>query len=500
MSKLSKLLQDSITTPLGSFKLLKILGQGGAGIVFEARKNEKPFAIKFLLESNSKKRERFTDEYLGIMQLLPHGNIARPIHFGEYYFEGESYPYIVMKKYDGTLVRLQEQELASSVTQLAVQLLDGMEHLHANGIIHRDLKPQNIFREHENFVIGDFGIASFDPSLFAKDAATEKGERLANFEFSAPEQAHTVGATPQMDFYAFGQVLQWYCLGSVHKGTARKKLTDFSQELKNLDSVIDKCLRNDPAQRPTSVAEIRNLLSVPSEDEVDESAGLSMKSASKKWDALHVFENVLRKSFPKTTRSHSANRTEECNRLMQGLSEICKSAGLWWMASGYRDMHLERISTLDLNNATWLVNDFEFRVDSVSVFRDDSCYANFVILYTQGSDPFSANDNSLSDEQVGFWRGQYISMAEYTNGYAEVNGQVVELIEPHAEVRSRFIKPQVLLIAPHSSSALHSENQSIVSDFLEALESNWPQDPVAELTAFARKIKRHIDRDVDILR
>jgi eukaryotic-like serine/threonine-protein kinase len=497
MSKLSKLLQQTIDTSLGKFKLVKILGQGGAGVVFEAIKSEKQFAIKFLLESSSQKLARFIDEYLGIMQVSPQRHIARPIHFGELLLDDVPYPYIIMRKYDGTLVRCEQSKLVESVNQLAKQLLDGIEHLHLNGIIHRDLKPNNIFIDGEDFVIGDFGIASFDPSLFVKNAETEKGERLANFEFSAPEQAHSVAATRSMDFYAFGQILQWYCFGNVHKGTSRKLLTNLSEQLHSLDSIVDMCIRNDPNERPKSVAEIRAALYGMSEDEAPKS-GLSKKTGPDKWDMLKTFEDALRKSFPKTITSYASNRKDECNRLMSEISEIFESAELWWAAADYRDMHLDRVEPLDLSNSTWLINEYEYRIDAVAVFRDSSIFANFVLLYTKGSDPFTKIDTSYSRDLAGFWRGKYISAAECANGYAEVDGKVIELVNPVAEYRSRYIEPKVLLIAPQWSSARHTGNDKTISTFLESIEKNWPSDPTPHLADLSRKIKKHVDVEVSM--
>jgi hypothetical protein len=121
-----------------------------------------------------------------------------------------------------------------------------------------------------------------------------------------------------------------------------------------------------------------------------------------------------------------------------------------------------------------------------------------VLLYTKGSDPFTKIDTSYSRDLAGFWRGKYISAAECANGYAEVDGKVIELVNPVAEYRSRYIEPKVLLIAPQWSSARHTGNDKTISTFLESIEKNWPNDPTPHLADLSRKIKKHVDVEVSM--
>jgi len=79
---------------------------------------------------------------------------------------------------------------------------------------------------------------------------------MANFEFSAPEQLTKESkAAPTMDIYAIGQLCQWYETGKIHKGTNRQRI-----ENRDIDQIIEKCLADEPNERPQTIKEIRELI------------------------------------------------------------------------------------------------------------------------------------------------------------------------------------------------------------------------------------------------
>ncbi len=130
-----------------------------------------------------------------------------------------------MKKYKSQLKYnsdISVDELFKNIEQLILPL----KYIHSLGIIHRDLKPQNILiDDNNNLNISDFGIAYFDPEDFALTGHTVKYDRLANFDFSAPEQRNSKYLPcPATDIYAFGQIIQWMVYSETHKGTNRQQL------------------------------------------------------------------------------------------------------------------------------------------------------------------------------------------------------------------------------------------------------------------------------------
>ena len=68
--------------------------------------------------------------------------------------------------------------------------MDGIETAHLQGVAHRDLKTENILHDASSntLAIADFGAARFTEDLLATTAVTEPAQRLANFQYAAPEQ------------------------------------------------------------------------------------------------------------------------------------------------------------------------------------------------------------------------------------------------------------------------------------------------------------------------
>jgi serine/threonine protein kinase len=371
------------------------------------------------------------------------------------------------------------------------QLMDGLEFLHANGVVHRDIKPQNIFRDTYGHLIGDLGIASFDPDLFARQAKTKHGERLGNYLFSAPEQAYSAAAAPTMDIFALGQLIQWYVSGSVHKGTNRAPLGEVVPGWA-VDETVEACLRNNPSDRPASIKEVRDLLQTLKTSETP------IESASRKWDALHAFDDALSKSFPKSRGTLVSTDRAEITRLLTNLSSIAGQSKVWWCTHDGRSNPLPEI--LHLDDERWLVDGYEVEIESVAIYRTDSVFSNFVVLYTDGSAPFGVHEPYKGRDEAGYWHGHYISMQEATNGYADFNGTVVRLEDPESEIRLRYVRPEAIVVAPHASSALQRQSDTAVETMLKAIVDARGLISPTQLESWAESFSRNIDEEVSYLR
>ncbi len=270
-----KLNNYTIKTLYGNITGISIseTGAGGNGIVYFGKLNNHDVAIKFLLKNDKNKRNRFLCEFFNVLIGIDNNEgIVKQYFYEEIVLNNCKVPIIVMKKYSNHLEyvdNIDQDNLISKFDQLA----QAIKKIHDNGIIHRDLKPKNILIDEKGRLnIADFGISYYSENIYDITGHTQKGERLANYEFSAPEQNDSKKElTKAADIYSLGQVMYWLVYNETCKGTRRKKITEkySGPRMKLLDDIIDKCIANDPSDRYQSIDEIYkdiNSKLIPSND------------------------------------------------------------------------------------------------------------------------------------------------------------------------------------------------------------------------------------------
>jgi len=206
---------------IGSYRIERLLEEGGMGAVFEAMHPEigRRAAVKILRRSFARDPEfatRFLNEARAA-NLVGHPNIVEIFEFGRL---PDETPYIIMEFLSGQSLasRLQKQPLPSLSESLewCRQLAHAMTAAHEKGIIHRDLKPENVFLVpdpvHEGGVrvkILDFGIAKLRPDQSVSGASvTRAGSTMGSPAYMAPEQCYELGqVTERADVYALGIIL-----------------------------------------------------------------------------------------------------------------------------------------------------------------------------------------------------------------------------------------------------------------------------------------------------
>ena len=107
----------------------------------------------------------------------------------------------------------------------------------------------------------DFGIARFTEEALFTAVETRAQDRLANFLYAAPEQrvrGRDVG--PVADIYALGLILNEMFTGEVPQGSGHKRIGDVAPQYGYLDTSVDRMIRQSPAERPGSIAEIKREL------------------------------------------------------------------------------------------------------------------------------------------------------------------------------------------------------------------------------------------------
>lgn len=473
-----------LTTDVGDFEFYKNIGQGGNARVLEFRKGDQAFAIKFISHEDSGKVRRFKDEFFCSVQIPTHKNIVHSYHFDEKELDGTLYSLIVMKRYERTLhevgsISNQSTEVKTEKVQhLVTDLMTGLKHLHNNKIIHRDIKPQNIFFDTalDMYVIGDLGIAHFSPEVFAKEAQTKSTERLANYLFSAPEQADSKKPAVQAsDIYALGQVIQWFLTGSTIRGLGRPKFTDNKADraLSLLDAIVDISLRNNPSERFQSIEEIE----------------LHIKNSKKSekpdpWIEIHKFDDAIRRSFPKIRSLLETSDQNQIGKFVNNFHKLCGKNEYWWVNVEGGDNTLNGLERL--NDGSWLLNGTdEIEISKLIIYRDSGYpYKNFFILLTAPMKPFEYVDyegrpivratgfQEYRDDIAVLFEGRYIDPAETDNGYYACGDETLEVNLEDFKHRRRYLKPYAFLVVIQGSASAHMTDRQPNQNLLTAALAN----------------------------
>jgi Protein kinase domain len=254
----------TLETAFDSYVVDELIGEGGAGRVYGGIAPDRaPIAIKILAPErvSRDKRARFKNE-IAFLARNKHANIVTVLDHGVANAGNLKGPFYVMRRYEGNLRDLMPSRIsAEKVLPLFSQMLDGVEAAHLQRVIHRDLKPENFLHTNGIPAVADFGIASFTDDLLATLVETQPTQRLANFQYAAPEQrvpGRPVTATA--DIYALGLILNEMFTGSIPHGTEYQVIGAVAKEFAFLDGVVAKMIRQAPGERPGTIAEVKALI------------------------------------------------------------------------------------------------------------------------------------------------------------------------------------------------------------------------------------------------
>jgi len=495
-------------TKLGDIVITSQLGEGANGLVYEGLLHDEPVAVKFLITPNSQKLTRFKAEFLNILLLPNNRFVAKPLFYEELKVEGRAFSAIVLQKYDGQLRRI-ENPSKEALGSLSEFLLDALSFIHSHGIVHRDLKPENILMNGDRYVLADFGIASYNPDIFRVRAETRQGERLGNRLFSAPEQeTGGTAAHATMDIYAMGQLIQWFVTGSIHRGTHRTLISSVIPGAEEYDFILDRCLANSPAERFQSISDLRKAVA-----KFHDSRKGSQKLARAFIDPfdryLYPFAEALGSCFPKLGMGVAFTDDKiRIDRFIDKLSEHDFDSYLWW-TDGEGDMYFKFTR---LSDGAWLMGDGkngeEVRIKSIWVAKSTSVYADVVLLTMEPMPTFGVYEERKIDleayEKLGLTPSEeaalvddlyYVTRAEFDNGYAEVDGKVIDLKEHKSVVRTRYLDSYSIFIGTSFHNVLQMKSEDSIRAFIKQYRRG--EGITREVFAgFADSIRRNIDRNV----
>ncbi|MES1257402.1 MAG: protein kinase [Acidobacteriota bacterium] len=279
-----------VGTTISHYEVLGKLGEGGMGVVYQARDLQlgRLVAIKVLIPStgdSSDRRARFLQEARAASS-LNHPNIIT-IHDIVTIEQGDC---IVMELVKGQT--LGDMIVAGRIPildclKLAMQIADALAAAHNIGITHRDLKPANVMVTPEGLAkVLDFGLAKLAGSESAlgfeeSDATlsihvqarprTAEGAIIGTVAYMSPEQAEGRKIDARSDIFSFGSLIYEMLTGerAFHGNSGLETLAavlrDTPRDIRRsgvdvppeLEEIIFRCLRKDPDQRYQSMTDIK---------------------------------------------------------------------------------------------------------------------------------------------------------------------------------------------------------------------------------------------------
>lgn len=251
---------QTFETPFDVYTEVGLLGEGGAGRVYEVQNDKgQMFALKCLSPDriSADRRKRFKNE-IGFCQRALHRNIVRVLDTGILNLKGVVCPFYVMPKYKGTLRNLIASTSTAQVLALFAQVLDGVEAAHKLDVWHRDLKPENVLWDESSLVIADFGIAHFEEEAIYTAVETKVASRMANFMYSAPEQrARGASVDRRADIFSLGLILNEMFTHEVPQGAGYRTIGNAAPDFAYLDPIVERMIQSSPERRYQSIDEIK---------------------------------------------------------------------------------------------------------------------------------------------------------------------------------------------------------------------------------------------------
>ncbi len=207
--------ERSVGDRVAGYELLRPLGSGGMGTVYEAIDHTSTRHVALKLISGS-----FAASEDAIERFRQEGRLASMIVHPRCVFvlaadEEAGQPYIAMELMSGTTLQdLIKENGPLPVEQAVIKIMDvieGLQEAHRLGVVHRDVKPSNCFVEPDGRVkVGDFGLAK---SLVTDQHLTKTGSFLGTPQYASPEQVKAEPVDQQTDVYSVAATLYFLLSG-----------------------------------------------------------------------------------------------------------------------------------------------------------------------------------------------------------------------------------------------------------------------------------------------
>lgn len=284
---------DKVTVEINGYRILRLIGRGGMGLVYEAEQPNprRRVALKLLRAGwdSPTLQQRLAFE-AQVLARLDHPGIARLYEVGVF----DEQPFLVMELVEGRRLDdyVEERRLdVQARAELLVQVADAVHHAHMAGFVHRDLKPANILVEDRRTAetsgpprrarVLDFGIArALEPTTLSPH--TVEGAVIGTPAYMSPEQTGATGEAigPRSDVYSLGVIAYELIARRAPYEIGGKALWEVARVVneteppppsrvspgvsRDLDAIVLKAMAKEPERRYESAAalaeDLRNFL------------------------------------------------------------------------------------------------------------------------------------------------------------------------------------------------------------------------------------------------
>jgi len=264
---------------LNNYRIKKVLGRGGMGVVLLAHDDslDRPVALKLMLPglaSSERNKTRFQRE-AQTMARITHQHVVRVYQVGE----TNGLPFLAMEYLEGqsleSWLNSTTKRSLPEILRIAREMAEGLAAAHAQGLVHRDIKPSNVWLEGEKKTVKllDFGLARATEG----EKLTETGAMVGTPAYMSPEQADGKPVDGRADLFSLGSVIYQMCsnklpfpgktpmqiLASMLRTTPKPLQQHNARMPEPLSKLVAQMLEKDrhrrPADAPTVVEVLRQL-------------------------------------------------------------------------------------------------------------------------------------------------------------------------------------------------------------------------------------------------